>query len=245
MSKIITSAKGLVLISVDEQKAGQDALKANLQTVDQQVHKWGVQALFHASVHGDTSLMRRLLIDVIDETGGYRRQAIINWMRKHSPMELVGKDIKLTGMITSDAQRDAMLKMFADEDPALFVVGERRPFLVDAADANMAVKDPGNKEMVKPVFQATLLSPIFAVKKKINAAMENTVDGKPVDASKYYFDGKNGDAIVAAMDEIQAILDKLPADVTKELREAQTRIKQDVELVESLGGKVELAKEAA
>jgi hypothetical protein len=231
MTKVITSAAGLVLLDKDEQIANQDAVRTHLLSADTMVHSAGVQALFHASIHGNTGLMRRLLIDVISDTMGYRRQGLISWMRKHSPMELVGKEIKLTGMIESEAQRKLMLEMFPNEDPALFVVGERRPFLVDAANAQFFGKDKANAEQVKPVFQATLLSPVFAVQKKFNSAIENTVNGKPVDTSKPYYAGKYGDQVAKAMEDIKAILDTLPADVTKDVIEAQARIKTDTEFL--------------
>lgn len=234
MNKVIKSVKGLVLLDKDEQKAGQDTLRVNILTVHQQAHQWAVQALFHASVHGDTSLMRRYLVDIVDDKSPLRRQGIINWMRKHSPMELVGKEIKLTGIVSSEAQRKLMLEAFPDASPDLFVVGERRPFLVDEANAMIFTEDRGNAEQVKPVFQATLISPIFAAQKKFTNAIENTANGAPIDASKPFYDGKHGDVVADAMDKIKAILDGLPADATAEMRAAQLRIKEDTEFVASV-----------
>lgn len=243
MTKEIKTAAGLVLLDKEEQKANQDALRINLLKVDQQVHAAGVQALFHASIHGDTSLMRRLVVDIIDDKMGYRRQGLINWMRKHSPMELVGKEIKLTGMIDSEAQRKLMIEAFPHEDEKLFVVGERRPFLVDSSNATFFATDNANKEQVRPIFQATLISPIFAAQKKFTSAIENTANGKPVDPSKPYYDGKHGDTVAEAMDKIKAILDGLPADATAEVRAAQNRIKLDTEYVQSVEASKDMSHE--
>lgn len=224
----------IVLLSVDAIKGGQDTIRKSLIKLDQLIHDNAVQCLLHASVHGDTSLMRRLLVDIVDEKSGYRRQGLISWMRKHSPMELKGKDINLSGIVNSEAQVKAMIEMFPNTDAKLFKVGERRPFLVEEAAAAPFTTDSANREVVRPLFQATILSPVFAAQKKFTAAIENTANGQPIDASKPFYDGVHGDKVADAMDKIKAILDGLPVDATNELRAAQQRIKLDTEFVHAI-----------
>jgi hypothetical protein len=224
----------VTLLSSESIKQGQDTIKKNLINLDTLIHDNAVQCLLHCSLHNDPSLMVRLLVDVIDEKSGYRRQGLISWMRKHSPMELKGKTINLSGLITSEAQQKALIAAFPDTDPKLFVVGERRPFLVEEANKAPFTTDPGNKEMVKPLFQGVLLSPINSAASKFNAAIENTANGQPVDVSKPFFAGKHGDKILDFFAEVKKLQDALPADVTQELHQAKLQAVEANKLVEAL-----------
>lgn len=212
MTKAIVIA-GITLLSVSDIKSDQDGIRKNLLNLDASIHANAVQCLIHAEVHGDTSLMRRLLVDVIDAKTGYRRQGLINWMRKFSPMELKGDTINLSG---TDGK------------------GNKRPFLVEDANKTPFWTDRDNAEkVVKPVFQDTLLSPIMRAYKDIMAAAENTVNGKPVDASKPYYEGTHPEAVIDFAKAVKALADKLPADNTKEVVATKKRIAEDMLFVKA------------
>lgn len=197
----------LILLSKDEIKAHQDSIRVNLLSLDAAIHANAVQCLMHAEKHGDTSLMRRLLMDVIDDKSGYRRQGLIKWMRAYSPMELKGKDINLSG---TDGK------------------GVKRPFMISEADADHFAKNPNYAEQVKPIYQQTILSKFNAGVRDIMNAMENTLNGKPIDPKKPYFDGKNGDVLVDFAKYVKDHIDQIPADTTLELAKAkQTREEAD------------------
>lgn len=202
----------LALLSKDEIKAGQDIIRTNLTSMDKLVHDNAVQCLMHAEKHGDTSLMRRLLVETLGGKNGYRTRGLINWMRKFSPMELKGDTVNLSGV------KD----------------GQKRPFKIVEANAMPFWLDSDNDERVsKPVFQETLLSPISRVVKTITDAMENTVNGKPVDAAKPFFDGLHGDNLIDFATKVKELVDALPKDNTLEVRRAETRIKEDQDFVKA------------
>lgn len=212
MSKAIIVA-GITVLSVQDIKDDQDVIRKNLLNLDQSIHANAVQCMIHAETHGDTSLMRRLLVDIIDAKTGYRRQGLINWMRKFSPMELKQDTINLSG---TDGK------------------GNKRPFLIEEANKTPFWTDRDNAEkVVKPVFQDTLLSPIMRAYKDIMAAAENTVKGKPVDPSKPFYDGVQPDAVVDFAKAVKALADKLPADSTREIRQTQKRIAEDTLFVQA------------
>lgn len=222
MNQKVNAAVGaavlLVLMSKDEIKAGQDVIKSGLTTLDQQIHANAVQCMLHCSVHGDTSLMRRLLVETIDSKSGYRKQGLIQWMRKHSPMELKGDNVDLSGVIHSEAQQKAMIAAFPDVDSKLFVVGERRPFLVDQANAADWKGDAAMREQVKPIFQETLLSPLSAAAKRFADAIANTNDdGTPINAGKPYYEGSHRDKLIAFFDTMKEAQAALPHDAKREL----------------------------
>jgi hypothetical protein len=77
----------LVLLEKGAIKSDQDGIRVSLKDLDKRIHMNAVQCLLHAEKHGDTSLMRRLLVDIIDAKSGYRRQGIIAWMKEFSPTE--------------------------------------------------------------------------------------------------------------------------------------------------------------
>lgn len=92
----IVESKLPKLLSADEIKLDQDSIKKTLTALDQQIHLNAVQCLMHCEKHRDTSLMVRLLVEIIDgDTTGYRRQGLIAWMKYFSPMRLSGKTLSL------------------------------------------------------------------------------------------------------------------------------------------------------
>ena len=211
----------LVLMPKDEQKSRQDALRKTILSTDSEVHLLAVQAMLHASIHRDTSLMVRLLVNIIDAKTGYRRQGLINWVRKFSPMELKGETINLSGSMTAEGKR-AMIKQFPEIDQNLLVVGAERPFLVDLANATPFWTDSDNAERVaRPVFKDTLMAKIDSAYKEFNAAIENTANGKPVDPSKPFYDGIHSDKIADFFTTVKALRDALPKDETLTVRKAQ------------------------
>lgn len=205
VTKIEAAKTAIVLLAKDAIKAGQDVIRKNLVDLDKLVHENAVQCMLHAETHGDTSLMRRLLVEVIDTKTGYRRQGLINWMRKFSPMELSGDNINLTGK---------------DE------LGNKRPFRVEEANATPFWSDKDNDEKVaKPVYQQTLMSGITrAIKDFRNAAANTNEDGTPIDVSKPFYDGKDIQAVSKAFDAMEAQLNELPSDNTREVRQAQQKL---------------------
>ena len=198
------AAIALVLQSKDVIKADQDVIKSNLTKLDMAIHNNAVQCMLHAEKHGDTSLMRRLLVEVIDTKTGYRRQGLINWMRKFSPMELKGDIINLSGVDLK---------------------GEKRPFLVEKANETPFWSDSDNREMVaKPVFRSNLMSKINSSIKEFRAAIANTSNGQPIDTTKPFFDCIYTDEVSAFFDELETKANELQTkkpDKTNEVRKAQ------------------------
>lgn len=188
------------LLTTEEIKSDQDVIRRNVTSLDAQVHANAVQCMLHAEKHGDTSLMRRLLIEVVDAKTGYRRAGLINWMRRWSPMELSGDTINLSGL-------DA--------------AGVKRLFNVEEANAKPFWTDSRNAERVaKPVYQDTLLNGVDRSVKAIIEAIENTVDGKAVDPSKPYFDGLNAPKVVDFAKKVRDMAAELPQDPTSAVRKA-------------------------
>ena len=207
------NSAALVLLDKDVIKKDQDGIRKSLVKLDQQIHDNAVQCMLHAEKHGDTSLMRRLLMEIVGKDTGYRRQGIIGWMRLYSPMELVKDVIKLTGVSPT--------------------TGEKR-----AWDVETAAKTPfwTNRKLdevqLKPFFRESLLNPLEKARKDWKLAKENTVitDGKPqpIDKSKPFFDGLHMDAVdkfFTALDENLTELSKTQ-DNTKDVRSAAAMLKK-------------------
>lgn len=199
---------GVTLISSGEQIRRQDLFRANLITLDDEAHFLAVQALAHCAQHGDTSLMRRLLIDVLGKgkTNGYRVQGLINWMRKHSPMELAGDTINLSGIV-----------------PA---TGEKRRFEVEKAAKTPFWLDKANDEKVAaPVYRDTLLSPITRAIKQFKDAMANTnPDGSAKDPTKpIYVDDSTG-SVQRFVESVEVMATALPVDLAKARHKAKLEL---------------------
>lgn len=185
----------------------QDLIRKNLVGLDQQVHNNAVQCLLHAQQHGDTSLMRRLLVEVIDAKTGYRRQGLIVWMRTYTPMELTQDNINLSGL-----------------DP---VTGNLRPWRVQEALENPFWSLKAADEVVKPMFQDTIMGKVNSAMKEFRAALANTVNGKPVDATKPFYDGVKAEQVAEFFNQVEILKAKLiPVDETKERRKAEEVIKR-------------------
>lgn len=170
-------------------KEDQNVIRVSLVKLDASIHANAVQCLLHAEKHGDTSLMRRLLVDIIDDKSGYRRQGLIAWMRRFSPMELHGDVIKLTGTIN----------------------GEPIPFDVKTANDTEFTKIPEFAEMIqwRPVFKGGLVGKIERALKEYKASLANTKieDGKvmgPIDPKKPYYNGIHLDKLDTIFDKIEA-----------------------------------------
>lgn len=213
---------GIVLESAEAIKAEQDEIKGHLTSLDKRVHANAVQCLMHAAEYGDTSLLRRLLIDTIDEVSGYRRQGLLNWVFKFSPCRLTKDTVNLSGDLTLQ-MKDALIKQFEDTDTpideAVMIVGDRAPFLIEQADATPFWTDADNAERVaKPVFRDDVLAQVDRASKALRNALANTnEDGEPIDPKKPHWEGKHSAEVVKLFDDFNAGRAKLPADNTKEL----------------------------
>lgn len=206
--KALTAAEAvmtkLVLMDKEAIKSGQDAIRVSIVSLDLAVHANAVQCLMHAEKHGDTSLMTRLLMEVLDDKTGYRRQGLIAWIRAFSPMELVGKKITLTGLID----------------------GKKRPFLVEKANETPFYSAPQFRETaVKPIFQDTLLSKFDTMVREFEAAWANTVNGKAVDPKKPFYDGINGAQILDFITKGKEMRVGLKDDATREVFLANQKLK--------------------
>jgi hypothetical protein len=202
----VTVVAGIEVLTKDVIKGQQDGIKKALTKLDMNIHMNAVQCMIHASIHGDTSLMRRLLVEVIDAQTGYRRQGLINWMRKFSPMELKGDIINLSGLTPE---------------------GEKRPFKIEEANATPFWTDQDNNEKVaKPVYQDTLMAGINRSIRDFNAAVANTVEGKPIDPTKPFYDGVKMAEVADFMAEVEKRANALPKDNTREVRQAQEKLQQ-------------------
>lgn len=211
----IEATSKLTLLGKDVIKSNQDMIRVSLTKLDAWIHANAVQCLMHAEKHGDTSLFRRLLVDIVDKDSGYRRQGLIAWMRRFSPMELHGDVIKLTGTIN----------------------GEPIPFDVEAANLTpfRKVDEFAEKLAWKPVFKGSLVQTIERALKKYKASVENTqiLDGKvvgPIDPSKEYYSGINLDKMDTIFDELSATAAKFEtfSDDTAEV-EAARKAKAEAE----------------
>ena len=191
------------LLSVDEIKLDQDSIRKTLTALDQQIHMNAVQCLMHCAEFRDTSLMVRLLTEIIDgDTTGYRRQGLIAWMKYFSPMRLSGKTINMSGKIDGKEQAFHLEEAF------------KTPFwkLTREAPAEL-----------RPMYQQGVLGSITNAIKQFEAAMENTQNGQPIDKTKPYYKGKNADVLVNFANEVKKLAVIVPADSTKDIDQAQKK----------------------
>lgn len=211
-------------------KTDQDGIKIDLTKLDIRIQNNHMQCLMHAMAHGDTSLERRLLMDIIDEKTGYRRKGLIAHMRLFGPMELKGDTINLSGTVT--ASWVAQIVELAPEGFQPPAIGEKRPWLLELALAHPFTSLAAAAEMTpyKPFYKDTVISRIEAAQKAYRSAVTNTlvVDGqppKPIDPSKPFYDGIHLDKMDAAFDKIEAILGEVESwkDSTKVVRDAHAK----------------------
>lgn len=192
------------LLSPAEIKKDQDGIRRTLTKLDAQIHANAIQCMLHCEKHRDTSLMRRLLVDIIDAKSGYRRQGLIAWMRQYSPMELSGDTINLSGM------KD----------------GKERPFDVQKAAETPFWSLTREIAVVRPIYQESVLNKIEAAVREFKKAYENTgEDGKPKDASKPFYDGTHLDKVVDFFEQVEKLKGTIPADATREVRQAQETLR--------------------
>lgn len=168
-------------------KKDQDGIRLTLVGLDAAIHANAIQCYMHAQKHGDTSLMRRLLIDIVDDKTGYRRQGLIAHMRRFTPMELSGDVIKLTGTIN----------------------GQPIPWDIETAHTTpfRDIPDFAEQIVLKPVFKAGFEGQIAKAVKAYKASIENTKieNGKvvgPIDPTKPYYSGLYLDKMDEIFDEI-------------------------------------------
>lgn len=225
-----TIVKGVPeLLGKDVIKIDQDGIRKSLVKLDASIHANAVQCMLHAHKHGDTSLMRRLLIDIVDAKSGYRRQGLIAWMRRFSPMELSGDVIKLTGTI--------------NDEPI--------PWDVETANMTPFTDIPEFAEVVqwRPIFKNSLVQKVERALKDYRAAVENTKieDGKvigPVDPKKPYYDGIHLDRMDEIFDKIESATNEFQtfSDSTAEARAARKQLLQAEAALKAT--EPELAKQA-
>lgn len=227
MVKHLNAPNELVLMEKDAIKRDQDGIKRDLNKLDSRIHANAIQCMLHTKTHGDTSLMARLLVDVLSTDSGYRTRGLINWMRKHSPMELKGNVITLSGILGSEADVTKMVKDFPDADKSLFQLGAKRPFLIDEANAKPFWKDADNAErVVRPVFQQGVVQKFRQGLSEFDKAMANTLNGQPVDPSKPFYDGKDADKVDDIFGKISDLIAQLPKDMTRDIRKAQEEVER-------------------
>lgn len=196
----------------DAIKQDQDGIRVSLTKLDGSIHANAVQCLMHAEKHGDTSLMRRLLVDIVDAKSGYRRQGIIAWMRKYSPMELNKDVINLSGTLAD---------------------GSKRPFRVEEANKSPFTGSNEFAERVgKPIYRDTLLSKVNLAIKEFKNAVANTVvvngQNTAIDPKKPFYDGINLDKMRTGFEQIESNVIEIQAwkDSTKDVRTAQEMIRK-------------------
>lgn len=215
LPKGVTLPAGLVLHTKDYIKRNQDTIRKSLIRTDQLIHNNAMDCMVHMYVHGDTSLMRRLIIDIAGKDTGYRRQGIIAWMRAYSPAELKGDIINLSGMRN----------------------GVKRPFdLKTANETPFWTSRKFDEAIARPVFRENFMAKIDLAYREFIKAVENTVNGKPIDPSKPFFDGKHTEKVLDFFEEVKKLKENLPSDDTKVVTEAKLRLKQDLDLVKAYEG---------
>lgn len=206
---LATAVEGLpTLLGKDVIKRDQDTIRVALVKLDASIHANLIQCYMHAEKHGDTSLARRLLVDIIDDKTGYRRQGIIAHMRVFTPMELKGDVIKLTGT------RD----------------GVPLPWRIEEANATpfWGLREAKEQVALKPVWRPGIVGKVERAIREYKAAVSNTLieNGKvvgPIDKSKPFYDGIHLDKMDSAFDKIEAAVGELSmfGDSTADVRAAQ------------------------
>jgi len=209
MSKSETSLPAL--LSSDEIKLGQDVIRKNLTELDRLVHENAVQCLMHCEKHRDTSLMVRLLVEIIDgDTTGYRRQGLIAWMKHFSPMRLTGKTINMSGRLMDPADPEKTIEQPFHLEEAL-----KTPFWKLTREG---------EAILRPMYQQGVVGAIQRAIKQFEDAVANTnADGKPIDVSKPFYRGKNAETVINFTTEIKKLAAVVPSDSTKDIDKAKEK----------------------
>jgi len=204
-------------------KADQDGIRLDLKSLDARIHINAVQCLLHAEKHGDTSLMRRLLIDIVDDKSGYRRQGLIGWMKAFSPMRLEKDVIKLNGIKEGIRQAFECEKAYNSPFTTMTSLNEKIAF--------------------KPIFRDGMTSKIERVVKEYKDAVANTVivpgkGSQPKTIGKPFYNGVHMDKIEASFDKINGILAEITAfsDSSKDVYQSKlalARAQLDVDVTSS------------
>lgn len=203
------------LLSKEIIKGDQDVnIRMPLVALDTAIHANLIQTYLHAQKHGDTSLTRRLLVDIVDAKSGYRRQGIIAHMRRFTPMELHGDIIKLTGTINGT--------------PIPWdILGASRQSFRD-------IPEFAEQIVLKPTFKGGFVGQIERALKAYKASVENTLvkDGKvvgPIDPKKPFYSGIHLDKMDAVFDEIKSAASKFETfnDDTAEVMAARKTVEDN------------------
>lgn len=202
------------LLSSDEIKQDQDGIRKDLTGLDQRVHLNAIQCLMHCEKHRDTSLMVRLLMEIIDgDTTGYRRQGLIAWMKYYTPMRLKGKTIDMSGKKVVNNKEV--------EHPFDVETAARTPFwkLTREAPAEL-----------RPMYQQGIMSAVDRAVKQFEDAVANTGEnGQPIDKTKPFYKGKNKESLTLFAQEVKKLKAVIPSDPTKDIDEAMRKQALNVE----------------
>jgi hypothetical protein len=226
MAKVVDGKPQFILWDKEVIKSDQNVIKANLSDIDRRIHNNLIQCYLHTQKHGDTSLTRRLLVEVLQAADklpahGYRVKGIIFHMREYTPMELVKDVIKLSGTLD----------------------GQPRPWRIEEAMANpfwTLAKAAEQVDALKPVFKGGIVAKLEAARREYTRAIDNTkiVDGKvvgPIVPGKPFYDGIHLDKMDTAFDQIEGVLQTLNSfsDATQDARKAEADLKRATAQVEA------------
>jgi len=228
---LVMSSDGVLpeLLGKDVIKLDQDVnIRSPLMKLDTAIHANAVQCMLQAQKHGDTSLMRRLLIDIVDDKTGYRRQGLIAWMRRFSPMELSGDVIKLSGTIN----------------------GHPIPWDILTASRTSFRDIPEFAEQIvlKPQFKGGFVGQIERALKAYKSSIDNTliVDGKvqgPIDPKKPFYSGIHLDKMDEIFDAIKAQAAKFEtfSDETADVAAARKQLAESQSFLDAKEKSLEVA----
>lgn len=202
----MTSTALPALLSADEIKLDQDSIKKTLNSLDRQIHMNAVQCLMHCEKHRDTSLMVRLLVEIIDgDTTGYRRQGLIAWMKYFSPLRLAGKTINMSG---KDPETDK-------EQAFNLETALKTPFWQLTREA---------PAVLRPMYQQGVIGAIQKAIKDFEDAVANTTDkGEPIDKERPFYKGKNAPVLINFATEVKKLAVIVPSDSTQDIDKAQKK----------------------
>ena len=193
----------------DEIKHDQDVIRKTLTGLDQDIHQNAIQCMLHCEKHRDTSLMVRLLVDIIDQdTTGYRRQGLIAWMKYYTPMRLKGKTIDMSGKVEGPDGKFV-------EQPFNIEDAFKTPFW-------KLVKE--GPSVLRPMYQQGVMGAITRAIKSFEDAVANTdKDGQPINKDKPFYKGKHQDTLQTFLTEVKKLSVVIPADPTLDIDKAQQK----------------------